>query len=133
MKTIYTYGVFDLLHYGHIRQLKAAKKLGDILIVGVFTDQVAKEFKRWPIISLADRMEMLEALVFVDEVVVQDTFSPLKNIGHYLPDIVAKGEGAGWKNGNPPEELMARPISLRYLERTDGISTSEIIAKIKAL
>ncbi len=136
MKKTYTYGVFDLLHYGHIRQLRAAKKLGDFLIVGVFDDATAEEFKRRPIMSLADRMEMLEHIDVVDQVVVQDTFSPLKNIGHYEPDIVAKGEGAGWTRYGAPKEIIdscvPRGIEVRMLDRTPDISTSDIIEKIYA-
>ncbi len=133
IKICYTYGVYDLLHYGHLRQLRAAKALGDYLIVGVFTDEVASEFKRRPIMSLADRMEIIERIDFVNEVVVQDTFSPLKNLGHYQPDIVAKGEGAGWENGRAPKDLcdVLAAEQLVWLPRTEGISTSDIIAKIK--
>ncbi len=132
MKTVYTYGVFDLFHYGHLRQLSAAKALGDFLIVGVFTDEVAASFKRRPIMSLADRMEILEHIDFVNQIVVQDEFSPLKNLGHYQPDIVAKGEGAGWENGRAPKDLCDALAAeqLTWLPRTEGISTSDIIKKI---
>jgi len=136
MKVCYTYGVFDLLHYGHIRQLRAAKKLCDHLIVGVFTDEMASSFKRTPVLSLCDRMEALNALRCVDFVVPQDTFSPIKNLGAFKPDIVAKGEGAGWTNLAPPREVEIycelHHIKAIVLPRTDGISTSDIIKKIHA-
>lgn len=132
-RVCYTYGVFDLFHYGHLRQLRAAKARGDFLIVGVYTDEVAASFKRPPIMSLADRMEILESIVLVNQVVVQDTFSPLKNIDRYQAHIVAKGEGAGWKDGRAPEDVNAHhTVKAIFLPRTEGISTSYIIAKIKA-
>ena len=59
---VYTYGVFDLLHVGHVQLLREAKALGDKLIVGVFTDAVAEGFKRRPIIVQEQRVEMLFSL-----------------------------------------------------------------------
>ena len=85
---VYTYGVFDLLHVGHLQLLQEAKALGTKLIVGLFTDEVSKGFKRQPIIPLDQRIEMLKALRFVDEVVSQDELAPDTNLKKYKPDIV---------------------------------------------
>lgn len=134
MTTIYTYGVFDLLHVGHLQLLAEAKALGDKLIVGVFTDEVVQGFKRMPIISQEQRIEMVKALRFVDEVVSQDELAPDSNLKRYKPDILAKGPGANWEPGKEPpgsatmQELGGKVIMLNYHE---GVSTSEIIKKCK--
>ena len=134
-KVAYTYGVFDLFHSGHIELLRDAKNLGDKLIVGLFTDEVVKNFKRKPIITLHHRIPMLKHCVFVDEVVIQDELEPDKNLAKYKPHILAKGPGAGWGEGSdviPGEKTMKKiggvVIQLNY---HDGISTSQIIKKIQ--
>jgi len=122
---VYTYGVFDLLHVGHVRLLERAKGLGKRLIVGVFSDEVAESFKRKPIIPLKQRVEMLEALRMVDAVVVQDNFSPQFNIDVLKPDIVAKAEGAGWTIVAPKYKNCESVL----LEYSEGVSTSDIIGR----
>ncbi len=131
---VYTYGVFDLFHSGHIELLKEAKALGDHLIVGLFTDSVATDFKREPVISFKDRGAMLKHCVFVDELVVQDQLTPDKNILKYKPHILAKGPGAGWDEGKKtPGEEAVKSIGSKIVKLSyhPGISTSEIIKKIK--
>lgn len=135
MKVVYTYGVFDLFHSGHVQLLKKAKALGDRLIVGVFTDEVAEGFKRSPVIPFEHRVTVLEALAFVDQVVEQDELHPDKNILLLKPHILAKGPGAGWgeEDGKIPgaaamESIGGTIIKLPYHH---GISTSEIIEKLK--
>lgn len=126
-KRVYTYGVFDLLHTGHIKLLEQAKALGDELIVGVFTDEVAEGFKRKPIIPLEERYKMLQSLRVVDRVYIQDQFSPQERIDFLKPDIVAKARGAGWED-TAPEYENCESILLKY---TDGVSTSDIIRRIR--
>ena len=135
MKIVYTYGVFDLFHSGHVQLLKEAKALGDKLIVGIFTDDVVKGFKREPVIPHADRIAVIEAIEFVDEVVVQDELHPDKNILLYKPHVLAKGPGAGWTKD---EERMAGADAIESiggvaikLPYHPGISTSDIINKLK--
>lgn len=133
-KTVYTYGVWDLLHVGHIRLLQEAKALGDKLIVGVFTDEVATSFKRTPIIVQDHRMEMIKALHFVDEVVLQDELLPDTNLKKYRPNILAKGPGANWEEGKvPPGSQVMKEIGgeVIFLNYHDIISTTQIIEKCK--
>jgi len=120
---IYTYGVFDLLHYGHIRSLKQAKKLGDKLIVGVFTDEVAESFKRKPVLTSQERMAVLYELGY--NVVLQEELDPINTALKYGADMIAKGAGAGFEN------IKTDKIKLKLLDYTDGISTSEIISRLK--
>lgn len=130
---VYTYGVFDLFHRGHVELLREAKALGDELIVGVLTDKVAKSFKREPVIPLKDRMYVVEHCRFVDKVVVQKKLAPDDMIRKIRPNIVAKGPGAGWEKGKEaPGESTLREIGGKVvkLEYHKGISTSEILKKI---
>lgn len=130
---VYTYGVFDLFHVGHLRLLEEAKGLGNKLVVGVFTDQVAKGFKRLPIVPEDQRAEILRNLKCVDEVVMQDELQPDKNLLTIRPDVLAKGPGAGWEYGQlmpgaaTMEQLGGKIIMLSYHGFT---STSVIIDKI---
>jgi len=128
MEVVYTFGVFDLTHYGHLIALKKAKKMGDKLIIGVLTDEVAESFKRKPIISEQDRFRMIEELGLGD-VIYQKELSPSQQ---FLDDlgitIITKAEGAGWTDENVPEWKNIKSVLLPY---TDGISTSEIIKRCR--
>ncbi len=133
-RRVYTYGVFDLFHSGHAELLKKAKGLGDHLVVGLFTDEVAASFKRQPVIPYEHRKAVLHHITFVDEVVPQDELLPHKNILKIKPHILAKGPGAGWEpkmKEAPGEEAIkavgGKVVRLPYHE---GISTSQIIKKI---
>ncbi len=135
MKIVYTYGVFDLFHSGHVQLLKEAKALGDKLVVGVYTDEVAESFKRRPLIPLEHRKAVVEAIAFVDEVVIQDEYHPDKNILLLKPHILAKGPGAGWTD---PDEKMAGADLIESiggiavkLPYHHGISTSDIIERLR--
>jgi glycerol-3-phosphate cytidylyltransferase len=122
---VYTYGVFDLLHWGHIELLKEAKKLGDYLIVGIFTDEVATSFKRKPVLSEKTRLKTIESLGLADLVIYQKELNPQSIINKYKIDIVAKGNGAGF------EEAEFKNCQKMLLDYHNGISTTEIIKKIQ--
>ena len=128
-KIIYTYGVFDLFHVGHLRVLQQARSLGSILVVGIFTDKVAESFKRKPIIPERERREIIKSIYCVDEVVYQDEFSPQKNIDLIKPTIVAKASGADWEEDNIPQFKGAESILLKY---TEDVSTSRILKDVNA-
>lgn len=117
---VLTYGVFDLLHLGHIKSLKLAKKFGK-LTVGVFSDEVAESFKRKPIIPQDQRMALLKELRCVDHVFLLEKKIP--DFDDY--DFVVKGPGAGF------EELTSdKMLLLPY--HTDN-STTKIIEKIQCM
>ena len=92
-KIVFTNGVFDLLHVGHIRYLNQAKSLGHILVVGLNSDNSVKKIKgpSRPINSLEDRALVLLALKSVDYVVSFDDRTPLNLIKEVMPDILVKG------------------------------------------
>ena len=130
---VFTNGCFDILHIGHIRYLKKAKELGDILIVGLNSDNSVKRLKgeERPINGELERAEMLLALKSVDYVVIFEEDTPYNLISTILPDILVKG--GDWKE----DEIVGSDIvkkhggkvfSLPYIE---GKSTTNIIKKIK--
>jgi len=90
---VFTNGCFDILHPGHIRLLRWARQQGDCLIVGVNSDASIRRLKgrNRPIMPLADRVEMLRAIQWVDCVTVFDEDTPVKLIERLRPDVLVKG------------------------------------------
>ncbi|MHB8483457.1 MAG: adenylyltransferase/cytidyltransferase family protein [Nitrospiria bacterium] len=131
MKKVLTFGVFDMLHVGHIELLKEAKALGDYLVVGVYTDEVAESFKRKPIISFAERIRMISELKIVDEVVPLITMSPELLISALGIRIVAKGPGAGWGEDTVNLVPTFKGALSCLLPYHPGTSTSDIIRRCK--
>src|SRR3954467_1901700 len=94
---VFTNGVFDILHPGHVRYLRDARALGDLLIVGVNSDRSVKALNKAPdrpINSEAERAEVLSALASVDAVVIFDEETPHEIISALQPDVLVKG--ADW-------------------------------------
>ena len=94
---VYAAGVFDILHYGHIRYLKHAKSLGDVLVVGLLTNKGAARYKPQPLLSYLERWEVLKAIDCVDYIVRQDDTDPietlkeLKKAHNWTFDILCRG------------------------------------------
>ena len=105
MKIVYTYIVADVLHTGHLLYLEGAKTLGDILIVGVLTDEAVEEKKPTPIISFKERLEIVKNLKMVDIAVPQETYSPGDNILSFNPNIIVE-------SGSHDETVLNRTISI---------------------
>lgn len=127
-KIVFTNGCFDLFHVGHLESLKYAKKLGDILIVGINTDNSIRQLKgtKRPIIPLEQRVEMLEALECVDYIIPFDTPTPEHLLQAIRPHIYVKGaEYAGH------EFTASKYVETIYLNpMVHDVSTSKIIQKI---
>jgi D-beta-D-heptose 7-phosphate kinase/D-beta-D-heptose 1-phosphate adenosyltransferase len=111
-KVVFTNGCFDILHVGHIRYLKKAKKQGDILVIGLNTDRSVKQIKgeERPIVPEKERAEVLSALEFVDYVVLFDEPDPFLLIESLKPNVLVKG--ADW----PKNKIIGREI----MEKTGG-------------
>jgi rfaE bifunctional protein nucleotidyltransferase chain/domain len=105
-KVVFTNGCFDILHVGHIRYLRKAKSLGDILVVGLNTDRSVRQIKgeKRPIVPQKDRAEVLAALEFVDYVVLFDEPDPFSLIEKVRPTILVKG--ADW----PKDKIIGRDV-----------------------
>lgn len=125
----FTQGTFDTLHYGHINLLKKAKEYCDYLIVGVNSDELVKRYKNTEtIIKTFDRVNIVEAIKYVDKVVVTETLDKnihLKNLSYNVIFI-----GDDWKGSErwnkTEEELKKVSVDVIYIPYTKSISTSKI-------
>jgi choline-phosphate cytidylyltransferase/glycerol-3-phosphate cytidylyltransferase len=124
MKRILTYGTFDLLHYGHIRLLKRARELGDYLVVAVSTDEFNRGKNKKSYHSYNTRKEMLEAIRYVDLVIPEESWEQkIDDVLTYKIDTVVMG--GDWM-GSDRFEFLKDYCELTFLDRTEGISTSQI-------
>ena len=132
-KVVFTNGVFDLLHVGHIRYLQHARTFGDVLIVAVNSDRSVRELKGAgrPIVSEDERTEVLAALRTVDYVTVFDDVSPRSLIKQLLPDVLVKGGDYGLNEIHGREEVEAAGGKVISLPFVAGASTSSIVERIK--
>jgi rfaE bifunctional protein nucleotidyltransferase chain/domain len=131
-RLVFTNGVFDLLHVGHVRYLAQARALGDALVVAINSDRAVRELKGAdrPVFDEVERAEILAALRVVDYVVVFDDISPSSLIGELLPDVLVKGGDYDLDQIHGREEVEAaggKVISLPFVE---GSSTTALIQKI---
>ncbi len=126
-KIVFTNGCFDILHRGHINYLRKAKDLGDILIIGLNSDQSVRRLKgeKRPFNKLEDRAEILSCLEFVDFVTVFDEDTPYNLIKSVRPDILVKG-GDYKAEEVVGREFASETVILPFLE---GYSTTDIIRK----
>ena len=130
---VFTNGVFDLLHVGHVRYLKSARLLGDALLVAINSDRTVRQLKGEdrPLTSEAERAEVLSALRHVDYVTVFDDVSPRKLIAELLPDVLVKGGDYGLDEIHGREEVEAAGGKVVSLPFVEGASTSTIIERMK--
>tara|TARA_Y100001970_G_scaffold281453_1_gene392273 strand:+ start:2135 stop:2617 length:483 start_codon:yes stop_codon:yes gene_type:complete len=128
---VYTYGVWDLFHPGHIRLLKRAKNLGDFLIVGTVADSPVKELKGdlRPVQTQLDRATIIGSLRFVDAVILQPQYDPSEIINDLSRlDILTKGDDWDYIPGTEAiEEKGGKLVLLGYSE---GFSTTDLVNKI---
>ncbi len=124
MKRILTYGTFDLLHYGHIRLLKRAKELGDYLVVALSTDEFNAIKNKKAYHNYETRKKMLEAIRYVDLVIPENNWEQkIDDVKKYFIDIVVMG--SDWV-GSDKFEILRPYCEVKYLDRTEGISTTKI-------
>ncbi len=130
---VFTNGVFDLLHIGHLRYLQHARALGDALIVGVNSDRSVRANKgpARPITPEAERAEVLEALECVDGVVVFDEETPHDLIAALQPDVLVKGDDWAETAIVGREIVEGRGGTVVRVPIEPGRSTSAIIRKIR--
>ena len=133
-KIIYCDGTFDLFHSGHIQFLKSCKEMGDYLIVGVISDENVLSYKRTPILSLENRVTILQHIDFVDEVVANCSFQPLSKdfLEEKKIDVVVYASEDGQPHWTDHyQEAIKKNIMKFIAYGKDNLSTSKIIEKIK--
>ncbi|HJO05296.1 MAG TPA: D-glycero-beta-D-manno-heptose 1-phosphate adenylyltransferase [Acidobacteriota bacterium] len=134
-RIVFTNGCFDLLHPGHLEGLRQARALGDRLVVGVNSDESVRQLKGAdrPVVPLAERLELLRAIRWVDYVVAFDSDTPADLIAGLRPDVYAKG--ADWQDRPMPEADAARAagVEVVFLDLVAGYSTTDIIERIRAV
>jgi len=132
-RLVFTNGVFDLLHIGHVRYLAQARALGDALLVAINSDRTVRELKGSdrPVFDQAERAEILAALRYVDYVVVFDDISPRTLIAKLLPDVLVKGGDYKLDEVHGREEVEAAGGKVISLPFVQGSSTTSLIERMK--
>ena len=132
-RVVFTNGVFDLLHVGHVRYLAQARALGDALVVAVNSDRSVRELKGpdRPVLDENERAEILAALRNVDYVVIFDNVSPRSLISQLLPDVLVKGGDYPIDEIHGREEVEAAGGRVIPLPFVDGASTTSLIQRMK--
>jgi rfaE bifunctional protein nucleotidyltransferase chain/domain len=132
-RIVFTNGCFDLLHPGHVRYLRAARRLGDVLVVGLNGDASVRRLQKGgerPLVPQQARTEVIAALEMVDAVTVFDQDTPLELIRLVQPDVLVKG--GDWR----PDQIVgadvvrARGGVVRSLRFVPGYSTTAIVNRI---
>ena len=133
-RIVFTNGVFDLLHPGHVRYLKEARQLGDALIVAVNSDRSVKSLGKAPdrpVYPAEERSEVLAALACVDAVVIFDEDTPHEIVEALRPDVLVKG--ADWADGTivGADSVEARGGRVVRIPLAAGYSTTKLIERMK--
>ncbi|MGH9968224.1 MAG: D-glycero-beta-D-manno-heptose 1-phosphate adenylyltransferase [Pyrinomonadaceae bacterium] len=130
---VFTNGVFDLLHVGHVRYLAQARALGEALVVAINSDRSVHELKGndRPVIPEQERAEILAALRPVTYVTIFDEVSPRRLIAEVLPDILVKGGDYGIDEIHGREEVEAAGGRVVSLPFSQGASTTAIIERMR--
>ncbi len=134
-KVVFTNGVFDLLHAGHVDYLEKAARLGDLLIVGLNTDASVKSNKgdKRPIIAYRHRARLLAALECVDFVVPLTEQTPAQLITLIKPDVLVKGADYALHEIVGADFVRKHGGRVVRMKLVPGLSSSEIIKRIKSL
>ena len=126
--TVFTSGTFEFMHYGHLNIMHRANFFGDRLVVGINSDKSFERYKgRKPCIPIWDRFHNIVALKCVSVVYIFEEDTPLELVSRLRPDVIVKGHD--WEGKDIPERKYCGRVEI--LPRSEGISSSEILEKIK--
>ena len=133
-KVVFTNGVFDILHRGHVEYLQKARELGDLLIIGLNSDSSVQRIKgpQRPLCSQEDRAIVLSALSCVDHIVLFDEDTPQKLIESLVPDILVKGADYSVEQIVGADIVLKNGGKVLPIDLTPGKSTSGLIKRIVA-
>lgn len=134
-KIAFTNGCFDILHVGHVRYLREARKTADVLVLALNSDSSVRSIKgeKRPLLNENERAELLAALEFVDFVTIFPELTPLELINYLKPDVLIKG--GDW----PEEKVVGREEIKKWggrvaiIPEVEGKSTTNIVEKIRML
>ncbi|QTA89587.1 D-glycero-beta-D-manno-heptose 1-phosphate adenylyltransferase [Desulfonema magnum] len=131
-RVVFTNGCFDILHVGHVRYLTAARAKGDLLVVGLNSDESVKliKGKKRPIVSQEQRAEVLISLECVDYVTIFDEADPLNLIQTIKPDVLVKGADWAEKDIIGADFVKANGGKVKRISVVPDASTTDIIQKI---
>jgi len=131
-KVVFTNGCFDILHAGHTRYLREARKLGDALILALNSDISVRSIKgpMRPIVPEAERAEVVASLDSVDYVTVFDELTPLELIEYLRPDVIVKGGDWAEKDIVGAEAVRKWGGRVAVMPEIEGASTTNIIDKV---
>jgi len=128
----FTNGCFDILHVGHVKYLEAARRMGDLLILGLNSDASVRAIKgeKRPLVPQAERAEVVASLESVDYVTLFDETTPLRLIEYLQPDCIVKG--GDWKEASVVggDLVRARGGKVVIVPLIEGASTTNIVEKI---
>lgn len=132
-RVVFTNGVFDLLHTGHITYMADAAELGTKLIIGLNADSSVKRLKgpERPVNDQDSRALLLASMLFIDAVVLFEEDTPLTLITTLLPDVLAKGGDYALDNIVGAREVLANGGEVKVISFVDGFSSTAIINRIK--
>lgn len=129
MKTVLTYGTFDMLHVGHIRLLERAAALGDRLVVALSTDEFNHKKHKTAFMSYVDRKEILEAIRFVDLVIPENNWEQkVGDVREHKVDVFVMGDD--WEG---EFDFLKEHCEVVYLPRTLNVSTTQLKKKLPVL
>ena len=131
-KLVFTNGVFDILHVGHVRYLEQARALGDALVVAINSDRTVRDLKGAgrPLMNQNERAEILAALRATSYVTIFDDVSPRSLIAALLPDVLAKGGDYALDEIHGREEVEAAGGRVFNLTLVEGVSTTNILKQL---
>jgi rfaE bifunctional protein nucleotidyltransferase chain/domain len=134
-KIAFTNGCFDILHIGHIRYLREAKKTADILVLAINSDASVKKIKgeKRPLVPQEDRAEIMAALEFIDFVTIFDETTPLELINLLKPDVLIKGGDWAQDKVVGRDEIKKWGGKLTLIPEINGKSTTSIVDKIRQI
>ncbi|HMK03040.1 MAG TPA: D-glycero-beta-D-manno-heptose 1-phosphate adenylyltransferase [Ferruginibacter sp.] len=132
-KIVFTNGVFDILHEGHIASLCEAATYGDVLVVGVNSDLSVKKLKGpdRPVNNENARALILASLIMTDAVIIFAEDTPHRLITEFLPDVLVKGGDYTIEEVVGAKEVIAAGGEVKIAKMVDGVSTTNILKKIK--
>lgn len=122
MKTVLTYGTFDLFHIGHLNLLKRARELGDKLIVAVSTDEFNATKGKTTLMPFEHRVELVRSVRFVDDVIAEENWEQkISDVQKYKVDVFVMG--SDWQG---KFDFLKPYCDVVYLPRTDNVSSTEL-------